>query len=93
MVDFFRLGGVHFALDRNGNHHQHIGKIAAPTLLMWGQRDRWIPVSLVDRWKQDLPSVKVKLYPGAGHVPMEEIPEETSVDAHAFLSSQGGESR
>lgn len=86
MVDFFRLGGIHFAPHRHGNHHQHIGKIQAPTLLMWGERDRWIPPALVERWKQDLPQVEVKLYPGAGHVPMEEIPEPTAADAHAFLS-------
>jgi len=88
MVDFFRAGGVHFALDRNGGYHEHIPKITAPTLLMWGERDRWIPVSLVERWKQDLPGIGVKLYPGAGHIPMEESPEITAADAHAFLSGR-----
>jgi pimeloyl-ACP methyl ester carboxylesterase len=86
MVDFFRAGGAHFGLTRNGNHHQHIPKIAAPTLLMWGEQDNWIPVALLERWKQDLPSALIKTYAGAGHVPMEEIPEATAADAHAFLS-------
>ncbi len=86
MVEFFRAGGQHFAPHRHGNHHQHIPKIKAPTLLMWGQKDRWIPPALVERWKQDLPGIQVKLYPNAGHIPMEEIPHETAEDAHAFLS-------
>lgn len=86
MVDFFRAGGAHFGLTRHGNHHQHIPKIQSPTMLMWGELDRWIPPSLVTRWREDMPSIHVKLYPGAGHIPMEEIPAATAADAHAFLS-------
>jgi len=86
MVEFFRAGGAHFGLTKNGNHHQHIPKIQAPTFLMWGALDRWIPPTLATRWQADLPGVRVKLYPGAGHIPMEEIPAETAADAHAFLS-------
>jgi pimeloyl-ACP methyl ester carboxylesterase len=70
----------------NGQLARHIPRLRCPTLLMWGQEDRWVPVELLDAWRRDLPSAQVKIYPGVGHVLMEEIPELTALDAHAFLS-------
>jgi pimeloyl-ACP methyl ester carboxylesterase len=66
-----------------------IPRIKAPTFLMHGEVDRWVPPELVERWRQDLPGVKIKLYETAGHIPMEELPDETVVDAYAFLSGGG----
>jgi len=66
---------------------RHIQRVRAPTLLMWGERDRWVPLSLIEAWRRDLPKAQVKIYPGVGHIPMEEIPELTAWDAHEFLSS------
>ena len=60
--------------------------VKAPTLIMWGAKDRWVPPSLLDRWRRDLPAAVVQVYPGLGHVAMEERPEETARDAHRFLS-------
>jgi pimeloyl-ACP methyl ester carboxylesterase len=70
----------------DGELARHIPRVRCATLLMWGQEDRWVPVELLDAWRRDLPSAQVKVYPGIGHVPMEEIPELTALDAHAFLS-------
>lgn len=65
---------------------QHIPEIKARTLLMWGEKDRWVPPALIERWQHDLPELEVKTYPEAGHIPMEEFPEETARDAFAFLA-------
>jgi hypothetical protein len=65
---------------------QHIPEIKAPTLLMWGEKDRWVPSTLIERWQHDLPQLELKTYPEAGHIPMEEYPEETARDAFAFLA-------
>jgi pimeloyl-ACP methyl ester carboxylesterase len=65
---------------------QHIPKIKAHTMLMWGEKDRWVPPALIERWQHDLPEIEVKTYPEAGHIPMEEFPEETARDAFAFLA-------
>lgn len=70
-----------------------VGRVRAPTLLMWGARDRCVPPSLLDVWRRDLPTAQVRLYAEAGHVPMEELPEQTARDAHAFLSEDGAVSR
>ena len=64
-----------------------IPQIKPPTLVMWGTKDEWIPFALLDRWKKDLPTASYIAYEGAGHVPMEEIPEITARDAHEFLSA------
>jgi pimeloyl-ACP methyl ester carboxylesterase len=66
----------------------HIRKVRAPTLLMWGGKDRWVPPALIENWKRDLANIQVKLYPDAGHIPMEELPLETARDARAFLTEQ-----
>jgi pimeloyl-ACP methyl ester carboxylesterase len=64
-----------------------IPRVRAPTLLMWGERDRWVPPSLIAAWRRDLPAAQVITYPEAGHMPMEELPEQTARDAHAFLAT------
>lgn len=83
MVQTFRSLRVLSQQDRLSHE---IAKVQCPTLLMWGERDRWVPPALIERWQRDLRDVEVKIYPGAGHIPMEEFPDETARDAHAFLT-------
>ncbi len=64
---------------------EDIKKINVPTLVMWGERDRWIPVEMAHRWQRDLPSAQVITYPDVGHVPMEEAPEVTANDFGIFV--------
>ncbi|MDB4975113.1 MAG: lip1 3, partial [Myxococcaceae bacterium] len=64
-----------------------VRKIQTPTLLMWGGQDRWVPPALIEKWQRDVKHLELKVYPSAGHVPMEELPEETARDAKAFLES------
>lgn len=59
--------------------------IKAPTLIMWGQDDIWIPAANAMVFAQRIPDDRVITYPGVGHVPMEEIPERTAEDARRFL--------
>ncbi len=62
-----------------------IKRLQVPVLLMWGEKDKWVPPEHVKKWKRDVPGLKVVTYPGAGHIPMEEIPERTAADALKFL--------
>lgn len=66
---------------------QRVAGIKVPTLLMWGDRDRWISPRHVPLWERDVPGIQIKVYPGVGHIPMEEIPEQSAQDAHQFLST------
>jgi pimeloyl-ACP methyl ester carboxylesterase len=56
-----------------------------PVLIMWGEQDRWIRVHLGRRLHDAMPGSELIVYPDAGHVPMEEIPDETVRDAMIFL--------
>lgn len=59
--------------------------IEAPVLIMWGEEDAWIPLELAYRFAEDLPGAGLITYEGAGHIPMEELPERTAADARNFL--------
>jgi len=84
-VDIFRHVK---AASRWKNVGDRIKYISKPTMLMWGEKDRWVPVDLLKRWVHDMPHAVVRRYPGLGHVPMEEQPRVTAKDADQFLSSQ-----
>ncbi len=67
------------------SHIQRIGKIKTPTLVLWGDKDRVIPVAKADFFYSDLQDCELKIYEGVGHVPMMEIPEESAKDLLAFM--------
>jgi pimeloyl-ACP methyl ester carboxylesterase len=63
-----------------------LGEIRVPTLILWGDQDKLIPVKGADWFAARIPgSVKI-VYPGIGHMPMEETPDQSAADADAFLS-------
>ena len=67
---------------------QGLEKLTMPVLLMWGEQDAWIPPDPhLIKWRQALPEAKVVTYSDAGHMAMEEIPEQSVRDLHTFLSS------
>ena len=57
-----------------------------PVLVIWGEKDSWIPKSAVKKIKKLLPACQVKIIPGAGHMPMETEPEEFRRILLEFLS-------
>ncbi|MGJ3236283.1 alpha/beta fold hydrolase [Marivirga sp.] len=72
---------------RAPSEFEKLAKIKIPSLIMWGEYDSWIPVEHAYRFDSILPNSTLKIYPNAGHVPMEEIPEETAKDAVEFLKA------
>jgi pimeloyl-ACP methyl ester carboxylesterase len=59
------------------------------TLIMWGREDMWIPVHNAYRFHAALPNSHLKIYPQVGHVPMEEIPDETVLELMHFIEETG----
>lgn len=62
-----------------------LGGVRAPVLLLWGGRDRWVPPAQAAAFRARLPGAALRLYPDAGHAPMEELPGPTAADARRFL--------
>lgn len=57
---------------------EHIGRVAAPSLALWGEKDKVFDVSGAQTLKALLPHVEMRILPGMGHLPMMEDPKETA---------------
>ena len=68
---------------------REIKTISVPTLILWGSKDIAIPVEDAHRFNSDIAGSKLIVYEGAGHVPMEEMPQKVSEDIKAFLLKTG----
>jgi pimeloyl-ACP methyl ester carboxylesterase len=65
---------------------KRLGELATPVLIQWGLKDPWFPVSHAEVLRENLNDVSLVTYLAAGHMPMEEIPEQTAQDAKSFLT-------
>ncbi len=64
-----------------------IAEIKNPTLILWGKHDQWVDVEDAYYFKKTIPNSFLRIYDNAGHVPMEEIAEETAEDVLEFLKN------
>jgi pimeloyl-ACP methyl ester carboxylesterase len=62
-----------------------LAAIKVPVMIMWGEEDNLIPVSSARWFAEAIPGAKLVVYPGVGHIPMEEIPEQSAADVKAWL--------
>lgn len=65
--------------------YHKLKNIKTPALIMWGELDTWVKPALARRFNTDLVNSKLIMYSGVGHIPMEEIPEQTAQDAKQYL--------
>lgn len=66
---------------------EDLAKIAAPTLILWGDRDMVIPVEQAARLARDIEGAEIIIYEGVGHAAQEEAPARSVADAAAFLNA------
>lgn len=57
-----------------------------PTLLMWGSKDPAVYVSSMEPLARNFANVKSVVFPGIGHLPYEECPEEFNRELICFLT-------
>ncbi len=65
-----------------------IKNIQTPTLVLWGEQDRLIPVASAYRFHRDLPNDTLVILNHSGHVPMEESPNESAMAVLNFIKKQ-----
>jgi pimeloyl-ACP methyl ester carboxylesterase len=89
----------HIATLREGNRKAFISRVQnityepeeilqnihTPTLVLWGDHDILIDVKMAEKYRNNMPNVEVIIYENIGHVPMEEIPEQSASDAMRFF--------
>ena len=66
---------------------EQLSGVQTPTLIMWGQDDQLLDVSIAHRFQTTLPNASLIIYEQVRHIPMEEIPERSSADMKDFLST------
>jgi non-heme chloroperoxidase len=64
-----------------------LGRIAVPTLLLWGEHDAYFPRAEQDELVAALPNARLQVYAEAGHSPQWERPELVARDLSAFVRS------
>ncbi len=79
--------------DREPEKWDEIDSINAPTLILWGEEDRVIPVSHAKLFKNKIKNSEMIIYSNIGHLPMEENPDQVSKDIDRFISSQNIEKK
>ena len=65
-----------------------LSKIGSPTLIMWGDKDKWVSINDGHKFEQHIPKSKLIIYKGLGHVPMEEDPSLTVKDVISFFEGK-----
>lgn len=78
-----------FALPRVPYSRQQFASLKLPVLVMWGERDGLIPLSSGKLMASLIPGAALIVYPGIGHIPMEEAAQRSAGDLAAWLAAHG----
>ncbi len=65
-----------------------LGRIQAPTLVIWGANDRLVPLSLGEQLQRSIPGAALAVIPETGHIPMWERPEVFNRLVGTFLAPE-----
>jgi pimeloyl-ACP methyl ester carboxylesterase len=72
--------------DRGLNKRLH--RVRAPTLVVWGQSDRVVPVAYAAEWQRRIPGSRLVVRQDAGHLPHVEVPAPLAELTDAFLADR-----
>ncbi len=75
--------------DLEGNYRpiqEFASRLTLPTLILWGDRDPFFPISVAERSKATISSSTLKIYPGTGHFVPEERAAEMAADLAEFFN-------
>jgi pimeloyl-ACP methyl ester carboxylesterase len=62
-------------------------RIRQPTLILWGEHDRWLPPDRGEELERRIPDARLLLIRSAGHLPLEEQPDSCNQALLEFLRS------
>lgn len=65
--------------------------IAWPTLILWCDHDRIVPIDIGLKLKRAMPNATFRIIDQCGHMPQEEQPEETMLQIRQFLGTSAAE--
>ncbi|WP_040776447.1 alpha/beta fold hydrolase [Nocardia pneumoniae] len=62
-----------------------LSRVTAPTLVLWGGADEWLPATQAERLAARIPNATATVLPGCGHTVHEDCPTETIPLIENFL--------
>jgi pimeloyl-ACP methyl ester carboxylesterase len=65
-----------------------LGGINVPVFIIWGEKDKVLPLELGHRLNKDIKNSILEIIPGCGHVPQSEAPEKTIELIKNFLEQK-----
>jgi pimeloyl-ACP methyl ester carboxylesterase len=68
-----------------GSLAERVHEIQVPTLILWGDKDRLIPLEFGERFARDIPDSQLVVFEALGHVPHEEDPARTVAAVLPFI--------
>jgi haloalkane dehalogenase len=86
---------AHLALYRSGDfaklapYEGRLAELGVPTLILWGERDTFAPVSGAHRFHHQIPESRLVLIEDAGHFVFEDDPERCAREVVGFLDASG----
>jgi pimeloyl-ACP methyl ester carboxylesterase len=64
---------------------EELGRILAPTLIIWGEKDGFLPRSDQEALAEAIPNSRLVVYPETGHAVYWEEPQRVAADLAAFV--------
>jgi pimeloyl-ACP methyl ester carboxylesterase len=77
------------ANDNDAMVQARLAEISIPTLVVWGAADPILPLSLGEDLHRGIRDSLLIVYPGVGHVVIEEAAEQSQRDVTRFLRTKG----
>jgi pimeloyl-ACP methyl ester carboxylesterase len=74
-----------FSMGWTAYEPEQVATITIPALIIWGVEDALIPVEAGRLYDKTLPNSTLIEYPGIGHLPQEEAPQQTVSDLKEWL--------
>jgi haloalkane dehalogenase len=81
MVELYRS----FDLDELKPYHRKLAELGVPTLILWGQRDEFLPLDYASRFAREIPGSKLVLLEEVRHFLYEDEPARCAEEVIGFL--------
>lgn len=75
-----------FQTERDTYIQDHAAEIRVPTLILWGDADTLAPRDIGEAYAGAIKGSKLVVYKNVGHIPMEEVPDQTARAVREFLA-------
>jgi pimeloyl-ACP methyl ester carboxylesterase len=62
-------------------------QVRCPTLILWGEADRWIPIARGHHLQRTIPGARLRAIANAGHLVQEDAPEAIVAALLGFLAT------